>query len=120
MGGQFAPRFYGQIHRDYQNMETNKKQNLPTSTRGRNSKQFAIIGIVTFLYCIVPVIQFNLYSGIEERFNDHYIFVFSMMPFQFMEFVYTNSIFPYFIQFLVWLLYWLICYNFFLVLKKVK
>lgn len=101
------------------NIETSKKQNLPTSTHGRNSRYFRMIGIVTFLYCIFPVIQFHLFSGIAERFNNYYIFVFSMMPFEFMELIYTNSFLPYLIQLLLWLFYWSICYNFLIVLKKV-
>jgi hypothetical protein len=101
-------------------MEIQKTQTPSTSTRDKNIRQFILLGVITFMYCVIPVIQFHLFGNISDRFNDHYIFVFSMKPFEFMELVYTNSIIPYLIQLLVWLFYWVIFYNFFEVLKKAR
>jgi hypothetical protein len=100
------------------NLETIEKQSQGVLNHRRFNRQFLIVGIITFLYCIVPIIQFHFYTGIEERFNDHYIFALSMRPFELMEFIYTNSIFPYLSQLLIWLLYWVICYHVFKMLKK--
>lgn len=79
--------------------------------QNRNISLLKIItGVVTFFYCLVPVVQFHLFDNIGQRFNDHYIFVLSMTPFEFMELIYTNTFIPYLTQFLVWLIYWIISY----------
>lgn len=73
-----------------------------------------VTGVVTFFYCIVPIIQFHIYDSSSDRFDSHYFFVFSMEPFAFMEFIYTNSIIPYISQLFIWLIYWYILYILFI------
>ncbi len=69
-------------------------------------KKKVLIGILTFIYFAVPVIQYHLYSNIEDRFNDHYVFCIAQYLFEFLQFVYTNSIVPYLAQILIWLFAW--------------
>lgn len=83
----------------------------------QNIKIKLISGIITFFYCLFPIIQYHLSDTINKRFNNHFIFVFSMEPFEFMELIYTNSIIPYLVQTILWLLYWGLLY---LIIKLLK
>lgn len=53
-----------------------------------------VTGVITFIYCSVPIIQFHAFNTIGDRFNHEFIFVLLMKPFEFMELIYTNTIIP--------------------------
>lgn len=86
----------------------------------KRAKLLIVTGVITFMYCVVPIIQFHVFNTIGDRFNHHYIFVFSMKPFELMEFIYTNTIIPYISQSIVWLFYWLVCYGALGLFKRTK
>lgn len=65
-------------------------------------------GILTFLYCAIPVIQFVVFDSINDRFNDHFFFRISMTPFAITQLIYTNSIIPFITQFILWIVLWFI------------
>ena len=95
-------------------METEKKPHQLIG--GQNIK--TITGILTFIYCLVPVIQFHVFDSLGDKFNNHIVFVLSMEPFELMQFLYTGSPTPYFIQFLLWLFYWWVTYRIVLMVRS--
>ena len=65
-----------------------------------------ISGILGFIYCIAPIVQYNCTS---DKYNDHYIFFISSEVYGFMQLLYTD-LYVYIVQFILWLLIWLVLY----------
>ena len=66
-------------------------------------------GVVTLVYCMVPILQDEAFSSFSERFNDHYLFFLSSGVWGCMRLVSTNVV-AYVIQLALWFLLWWISY----------
>ena len=67
-------------------------------------------GLVSFIYCMVPVIQDHYYTNFSDRVNDNWIFFVPSNVYGFMQLVYTNSLSVYLVQLILWLLIWVALY----------
>ena len=73
-------------------------------------KTTVVTGVLTLIYCLVPIIQDKAFSSFHDRFNDHFVLFLSSGVYGFMQLVYTNSAVVYITQVMLWLLLWGISY----------
>jgi hypothetical protein len=76
----------------------------------RSVKIKLITGVVTLIYCLVPIMQDKAFSSFSDRFSNHYIFFLSSRVYGAMQLVYTNSPTVYVVQLVLWLFLWWISY----------
>ena len=75
----------------------------------RSIKIKLMTGVVTLVYCMVPILQDKAFSSFSERFNDHYLFFLSSGVWGFMRLVSTSAA-AYVVQLALWfLLWWISC-----------
>ena len=70
-----------------------------------------LAGVISFIYFFTPVFQHLFFIHEADRVNDHVIFVLSMNIFQSILIISHGTIIPYIVQFMFFLLGWLILFG---------
>lgn len=75
-----------------------------------NKKIQFLTGIISFVYWILPVIQFASYESYTDKVNNHYIFFISAFVYQSIEMLEEAPI-PILVQLVFFLLTWFVLYK---------
>ena len=82
-------------------------------------KTVFVTGVVSFIYWVVPVIQFSSFDSYSDKINDYYVFFISSFVYRFVL-MFETSPTPILVQLVFFLLTWLILYKLVLFFVKRK
>ncbi len=69
-----------------------------------------VTGVVSLIYYLEPIIQDYFCKMPIDRYNDHFIFIWPLNLYQSLRVIAYGNIIPFIIQFLCFVLTWLILY----------